>query len=150
MHTHVHICKLLFFHFYTRHVLSLPQVNECGTEPRLCSATVSHVAPSSQGMAKVQDGHQNACDRYTELHVPLLLCTAAFTPRCLSQLCNVRGEPRWYGQWYPKSCLSSTGHHPTPPNSRLRLHCRQSEAGDCTIRLCWLVHLECRKRGSAF
>lgn len=55
------------------------------------------------------------------------------------QLCNVRGEPGWYGQWYPKSCLSSTGHHPAPPDSRLRLHCRQPEACHCTLRLCWLV-----------
>ncbi|KAM4555315.1 FERM and PDZ domain-containing protein 3 isoform 2-T2 [Odontesthes bonariensis] len=37
-------------------------VNECETESSLCSATLSHVAPSSQGMAKVQDGHTNACD----------------------------------------------------------------------------------------
>lgn len=73
----------------------------------------------------------------------------AFTSPCFLQLCNVRGEPRWYGQWYPKSCLSSTGHHPTPPSSRLRLHCGQSEASDCTIRLCWLVHLEYRKSDSA-
>lgn len=72
----------------------------------------------------------------------------AFTSPCFLQLCNVRGEPRWYGQWYPKSCLSSTGHHPTPPRSRLRLHCGQSEASDCTIRLCWLVHLEYRKSDS--
>lgn len=73
----------------------------------------------------------------------------AFTSPCFLQLCNVRGEPRWYGQWYPKSCLSSTGHHPTPPSSRLRFHCGQSEASDCTIRLCWLVHLEYRKSDSA-
>ncbi|XP_078025397.1 FERM and PDZ domain-containing protein 3 isoform X3 [Epinephelus lanceolatus] len=37
-------------------------VNDCETENGLCSATLSHAAPSSQGMAKVQDGHTNACD----------------------------------------------------------------------------------------
>ncbi|CAF99096.1 unnamed protein product, partial [Tetraodon nigroviridis] len=47
---------------YETRYYSQKQVNECGTEARLCSATVSHVALSSQGMAKVQDGHQNACD----------------------------------------------------------------------------------------
>lgn len=52
------------FSFHVCRVLSLPQVNEGGTGPRLRSAAVSHVAPSSQGMAKVQDGHQNTCDRY--------------------------------------------------------------------------------------
>ncbi|TWW55068.1 FERM and PDZ domain-containing protein 3 [Takifugu flavidus] len=40
----------------------LHTVNECRPKDRLRSATVSHVALSSQGMAKVQDGHQNACD----------------------------------------------------------------------------------------
>lgn len=73
----------------------------------------------------------------------------AFTSHCLSQLCNVRGEPRWYGQWYSKSRLSSTGHHTTAPNSRIRLHRRQSEASDCAIRLCWLVRWEYRKSESA-
>lgn len=65
------------------------------------------------------------------------MCLCVFV--CTLQLCNVRGEPGWYGQWNPKSCLSSTGHHPAPPDSRLRLHCRQSEACHCTLRLCWLV-----------
>ncbi|KAM3612475.1 uncharacterized protein V6R79_008824 [Siganus canaliculatus] len=37
-------------------------VNDCETESKHCSATPSHAAPSSQGMAKVQDGHTNACD----------------------------------------------------------------------------------------
>ncbi|XP_078810423.1 FERM and PDZ domain-containing protein 3 isoform X4 [Oryzias latipes] len=37
-------------------------VNDCQTESRPCTATPSHVAPSSQGMAKVQDGHTNGCD----------------------------------------------------------------------------------------
>lgn len=49
-------------------LLSLGQVNDCEAERSLCSATLSHAAPSSQGMAKVQDGHSNACDRYTVLH----------------------------------------------------------------------------------
>ncbi|XP_013861487.1 FERM and PDZ domain-containing protein 3 isoform X3 [Austrofundulus limnaeus] len=38
------------------------QVNDCETESSLCSAALSHVAPYSQGMAKVQDGQTNACD----------------------------------------------------------------------------------------
>ncbi|KAM7417856.1 hypothetical protein PAMA_017488 [Pampus argenteus] len=38
------------------------QVNDCKTESSLCSATLSYAVPSSQGMAKVQDGHTNACD----------------------------------------------------------------------------------------
>lgn len=46
---------------------SIVQVNDCETESSLCSATLSHAAPSSQGMAKVQDGHTNACDRYAAL-----------------------------------------------------------------------------------
>lgn len=50
-------------------LLSPVQVNDCETEDGLCSATLSHAAPSSQGMAKVQDGHTNACDRYTVLCV---------------------------------------------------------------------------------
>lgn len=48
-------------------LLSLVQVNDCETESSLCSAILSHAAPSSQGMAKVQDGHTNACDRYMVL-----------------------------------------------------------------------------------
>lgn len=40
------------------------QVNDWDTENSLCSSTFSHVAPSSRGMAKVQDGHTNACERY--------------------------------------------------------------------------------------
>lgn len=62
----------------------------------------------------------------------------AFAATCILQLCNAR-EPRCYGQWYPKSCLSSTGHHPASPDSRLRLHCGQPEACHCTLRLCWSV-----------
>ncbi|XP_014897964.1 FERM and PDZ domain-containing protein 3 isoform X3 [Poecilia latipinna] len=42
--------------------LSSETVDDCDTESSLCSATPSHVAPSSQGMAKVQDGHTNACE----------------------------------------------------------------------------------------
>ncbi|XP_023184333.1 FERM and PDZ domain-containing protein 3 isoform X1 [Xiphophorus maculatus] len=42
--------------------LSSETVNDCDTESSLCSATPSHVAPSSQGMAKVQDGHTNTCE----------------------------------------------------------------------------------------
>ncbi len=62
-----------FFAFIPRLLSSLVQVNDCETESGLCSATLSHAAPSSQGMAKVQDGHTNACDRYTALHVTLTL-----------------------------------------------------------------------------
>ncbi|XP_054648263.1 FERM and PDZ domain-containing protein 3 isoform X3 [Dunckerocampus dactyliophorus] len=38
------------------------KVNDFETECSLCSANLSHAAPSSQGMAKVQDGHIYACD----------------------------------------------------------------------------------------
>ncbi|XP_065814935.1 FERM and PDZ domain-containing protein 3 isoform X5 [Labrus bergylta] len=41
---------------------SQAKVNDCETGRGLRSATLSHAAPSSQGMAKVQDGHSNACD----------------------------------------------------------------------------------------
>lgn len=51
------------------HLCFIEQVNDCKTESSLCSATPSHAAPSYQGMAKVQDGHTNACDRYTVIHV---------------------------------------------------------------------------------
>lgn len=56
-------CKHGFFLLSFLSFPSLFQVNDCETEHSLCSAALSHAAPSSQGMAKVQDGHPDACGR---------------------------------------------------------------------------------------
>ncbi|KAK7922893.1 hypothetical protein WMY93_009795 [Mugilogobius chulae] len=47
--------------------MSVLEVNDCNNESRLCRETLSHAALSSQGMAKVQDGHTNAFDSFVML-----------------------------------------------------------------------------------
>lgn len=64
-----HSVNISFFDCTICLLSSIVQVNDCKTESSLCSATLSHAAPSSQGMAKVQDGHTNACDRYSVLYL---------------------------------------------------------------------------------
>lgn len=140
VNTHAYKCKTFFLsaHVFSLFARWMNAEQRTGFTVQRCPMLLSPLRGWPRSRMDIRThvtGTQCSRFRYSFVLQP-------FTSPCPSQLCNVRGEPRWYGQWYTKSCLSSTGRHPTPPNSRLRFRCRQSEARDCTIRLSWLVLLQ--------
>uniref|UniRef100_A0A3Q3LL15 FERM and PDZ domain containing 3 n=1 Tax=Mastacembelus armatus TaxID=205130 RepID=A0A3Q3LL15_9TELE len=69
----------------------------CETESSLCSATLSHAAPSCQGMAKVQDGHTNSYDSSAMLESQDGMDSGTLSPASARQVIIQRHPTQGFG-----------------------------------------------------